>query len=327
MADLLLLRGGEQSASALRSRFMQAKTSDNRLSRIQTRWTMVVRAHRGQGDEAAAVQRRLLLVYYRAVYYYLRGMVRDGDVAEELTHEFCVRFLRGDFRRATPRHGRFRDLVKTAARNLALDYWKRQELRKRKGPRPLPPDNVLGDDTDSEIGCLDDTRHEGTPPHKAVPRYVTSPKTEVLFLRKWQESLLVHAWKGLARIQKHTGVPYFTLLRYKSLHPGTRSEVLAQQLGTRLGRPFTAAGIRQMLLRARNKLADCLVQQVARSLLWPTPAELESELLELNLFEYCKEALQRFQKGWRQGRFSSCQGFGDPRLSPSHPGSGQAGRP
>lgn len=253
---------------------MSAKISRDRLSRIKTRWTMVVQAHRRRGDDASAVaaQQSLVLCYYRPVYFYLRGMLRDADAAEELTHEFCVRFLRGDFRGARPERGRFRDLVKTAARNLALDYWRRQQARKKKGP------HALTDKLDrSERGHA----------------LLVKPRTEMIFLRQWRQSVLAQAWRGLARLQHATGSPYFTALRYKSKHPGVSSVQLARRMSARRGRRVTTAGVRQLLCRARRRFAGCLVAIVARSLLAPTRADIERELIELKLYEYCKDALAR----------------------------------
>src|SRR5579864_9724565 len=85
-----------------------------RLSRISTQWTMMFRTH-AEGDNAkrAAVE-RLLERYCGAVYRYVLGAVRDPDVAEELTQEFALRFVRGDYRRADPTRGRFRDYLKTS---------------------------------------------------------------------------------------------------------------------------------------------------------------------------------------------------------------------
>src|SRR6266540_2271520 len=95
----------------------------SRLSRIKTRWTMVYQAHVGKGDHVSTAQNWLVMRYYRSVFRYLRAMVRDLDVAEDLTNEFVVRFLRGDFKQADPSRGRFRNLLKRALRHLAIDYW------------------------------------------------------------------------------------------------------------------------------------------------------------------------------------------------------------
>jgi RNA polymerase sigma factor (sigma-70 family) len=244
---------------------MRAKVP-SRLSRIKTRWTMVVQAHQRQGHAALAAQQSLVLRYYRPVYCYLRGMLRDGDAAEELTHEFCVRFMRGDFRSAHPGRGRFRDLVKTAVRNLALDHWRRQQARKKKET----PDAAAA------VGALPVKRG-----------------TEMMFLRQWRQSLLVQAWRRLARLQKQSGSPYYTVLRCKSAQPRLRSEQLARRLSAFSGRNVTTVGARQLLRRARRRFAECLLAVVAESLLHPTWDDIERELAELKLLAYCKDALAR----------------------------------
>ena len=94
---------------------MSPVDQDDRLSRIATRWTAVFRAHGDAPTQAEAARHRLMLHYSGAVYRYLLGAVRDPDVAADLCQEFAVRFLRGDFRRADPGRGRFRDYLKTVA--------------------------------------------------------------------------------------------------------------------------------------------------------------------------------------------------------------------
>ena len=96
----------------------------DRLSRIQTMWSKLLATSAG----AAAEQQRheLLVRYYGAAFRYLLGILRDPAVAEELAQDFAVRMLRGDFRRADPQRGRFRDFLKTAVRHLVIDYWRQQ---------------------------------------------------------------------------------------------------------------------------------------------------------------------------------------------------------
>src|SRR5262249_39699858 len=120
---------------------MDTQENQNRLSRIKTYWTKVLRAHQESGAEAQQAQRELLLRYYGAVYRYLLGTLRDPSAAEELTQDFAVRFLRGDFWRADPDKGRFRDFLKTALRHLAIKHWEKKKREKDKGPQPLPEDN------------------------------------------------------------------------------------------------------------------------------------------------------------------------------------------
>src|SRR5687768_3474394 len=107
---------------------MAPETPCQRLNCIDTSWSALHRAHQGQGDEVVSAQELLLQRYYHPIYRYLRAMVRDGDAAEELTHEFVVRFLRGDFKSADPSRGRFRDLLKQALRHLVIDHWRQKRV-------------------------------------------------------------------------------------------------------------------------------------------------------------------------------------------------------
>jgi RNA polymerase sigma-70 factor (ECF subfamily) len=245
---------------------MQPNELATRLSGIKTHWTTLFLAHQS-GDAKIAAQEQLLLRYYGAVYRYLLGIVREPAAAEELTQDFAVRFLRGDFRRADPGRGRFRDFLKTALRHLAQDYWRKTD----KALSPLPSDSsggVPGADPDWE--ALDQP-----------------------FLDKWREELLARAWEALEELQSKTGQPYYTALRSKTEQPEVRSAQLAEQLSATLGKPYTENGVRQLLYRARHHFADLLVAEVARSLESEEPAELEQELIELDLLCYCQSALER----------------------------------
>jgi RNA polymerase sigma factor (sigma-70 family) len=234
-----------------------------RLASISTQWTKLFRAHQDPGDDAARAQQELLLRYYGAVYRYLLGMLRDPAAAEELAQEFAVRFLRGDFRRADPQRGRFRDFLKTALRHLAHDHWHRQQ----KAPAPLPSD--------------------GGGPAGAGPAALDA--LDQPFLDRWREELLAQVWAALAEVERQSGQPYHAVLRGKV--EGARAAQLAGRLSGELGRPFTEDGVRQVLSRARKKFAGLLVDEVARSLQTSDPEALEQELIELGLLDYCKSAL------------------------------------
>jgi RNA polymerase sigma-70 factor (ECF subfamily) len=238
--------------------------SDDRLSRIQTQWTALLRG--GAAPDAAAAQRELLLRYYGAAYRYLLGTVRDPAAAEDLTQEFAVRFLRGDFRRADPGRGRFRDFLKSALRHLAIDHWR----RRGKEPAPLPPGAVAEAAAPAEVEALDGR-----------------------FVEKWREELLAQAWEALRAVQEGTGQPFHTALRSKAEAPGLSAADLAARLGGDRGRAYSEVAVRKLLQRARGRFAELLVEEVARSLPGCSPAELEQELIDLDLLGYCKSALGR----------------------------------
>jgi RNA polymerase sigma-70 factor (ECF subfamily) len=237
-----------------------------RLSAISTQWTRLFGAHQDPGEAGKPALRELVLRYYGAVYRYLLGALRDPVAAEELTQEFAVRFLRGDFKRADPDRGRFRDFLKSCLRNLALDHWRKQAV----APGPLDSSGQAAGDAPPSLDDLDRA-----------------------FLEKWREELLSRAWDRLAKVEEEAGQPYHTLLRYKAANPQLRSAELAEFLGNHLGKPVSVVALRQLLHRARETFADLLVKEVAWSLQTDEPERLAQELIDLGLLSYCRSALAR----------------------------------
>ena len=238
------------------------------LSRIRTRLTVWLAAHQGEGEAAIAARQQLVLRYYGAVYRYLLGMLHDPAVAEDLTQEFAVRLLRGDFKRFDPQRGRFRDYVKIAVRHLVMDYWKKKKKSQERKPQALEPD-------------------------QAEPAVENPPAADFdqAFLEKWKEELFARTWEALETIQAESGQPYYLVLRSKTDQPEARSAQLAAQVGAQLGKPLTGEGWRQLLHRARRRFAELLVDEVARSLETAEPEQIAEELIDLGLMSYCRAAV------------------------------------
>jgi RNA polymerase sigma-70 factor (ECF subfamily) len=236
-----------------------------RLSLIPTQWSLVCLAHQGPSEEANSARQQLLERYRNAVYRYLCKVLRNPDAADEVFQEFALRLVRGDLRGANPQRGRFRDFVKGTLFHLVADHRKRQ----REWPGPLPADGTT---------------------LAANPEDVESDR---LFAESWCDELLARAWAALAGIEDGTDKPYYTVLRFRADHPEMRSPQLAEQFTARLGRPFTSAGIRQILHRAREKFADLLLDELAHSLENPRAEQLTQELVELGLLDYCRPVLER----------------------------------
>jgi RNA polymerase sigma-70 factor (ECF subfamily) len=237
---------------------MERNDPDQHLSQLSTLWTLLLRAHAAPADAALSAQHALLERYGGAVYRYLLGAVRDPDAAAELAQEFAVRFLRGDFRRADPGRGRFRDYLKAALIHLIADH--RRAGRQR--PRSLAPDT----------------------PGPAPPE---PPDDEAAFLASWRAELLDRTWDALAAASP----TQHAVLLARVDEPELPSPQLAERVGARLGRPLTAAAARKALQRAHARYAELLVEEVARSLGEPTPAELAEELRALDLLRYCRSVL------------------------------------
>ncbi len=253
---------------------MELSDPNHRLSQITTLWTMVDQAH---GLDAAAVtsaRQRLLERYGGAVKKYLLGALRDPEAADELTQEFALRFLAGKYQGADRERGRFRNFVKGVLGHLIADHFRRRQAQ----PGPLPLDG-------------DFARAPGQDP--ADP--------DALFVETWRQALLGRAWQALAEVEAETGQPFHTVLRLRVDQPGLRSAQMAEQLSARLGKPASAAGVRQTLHRARDRFADLLLDEVVQTLGRSAAEDLEQELIELNLLTYCQAALGRRLDSLRRG--------------------------
>jgi RNA polymerase sigma-70 factor (ECF subfamily) len=244
---------------------MHREDQDPRLTQISTQWSLVFQAHRGTPEQVAAAQVKLIDRYAGAVHRYLLAALRDQEAAEELAQEFALRFLRGDFHRADPACGRFRDFVKQALRNLMTDYHRWRS-------RTRPVGNELPEPTAPSAEDADFDRQ---------------------FLASWRAELLAGAWRELADLQKRTGQPYYTVLRVRVEHPDLHSPELAERLTSALGRPIRAGGVRMALKRSRDCFVEFLMEGVAAGLSDPTPDQLEQELIDLDLLQFCKPAATR----------------------------------
>ena len=69
---------------------------------------------------------------------------------------------------------------------------------------------------------------------------------------------------------------------------------IARHLEAQFDRRFTAVAVRQTLHRARAKFSDQLLESVVHTLADPNVEELERELIELDLLELCRPALERW---------------------------------
>ena len=81
-------------------------------------------------------------------------------------------------------------------------------------------------------------------------------------------------------------------------NPDKTSEELAELLSGKLGREKVNGNwFRQTLLRAREQFVERLLSEVARSLGTADPDEIEAELADLDLLQYCEPLLKRRKGG------------------------------
>ena len=240
------------------------------LSRIDTVWSMVLDAHHATDERQVEAMERLLRRYGKAIHRYLLAVVGNADDAADLAQELALRLVRGDFQAARPERGRFRQMIKSAALNLVVDYHRRRRLR----PGQLAESN----------------------PEVADPAN-TAEDWDREFVASWRSRLLGLAASSLERYQQRTGRPFYDVFRLRKENPELSSAQLAELMSQQQGRPIKSNWVRQMLLRARERYASALLAEIWRSLEHPSPENLEEELIELGLLKYCQKHLARFGFG------------------------------
>src|SRR5262249_25037872 len=152
------------------------------------------------------------------------GALRRAEPAEELAQEFALRFLQGGFLGADAERGRFRDYVRGVLVHVIADHHRRQKR--------LPHLVAIPE------------------PVSAEPEQRDRESVE-----SWRAELLDRAWRALASQDEDTGQKFFTVLRYRAEHADMRSAAMAEQLTAILGKPVTAAWVRQIVHRAREQFA------------------------------------------------------------------------
>lgn len=245
------------------------------LGNIQTQWSMVRRAHQGSivGESASAARNSLVMRYAPAIRRFVQIVVRDPQLADELSQDAMVRLLKGDFAGADPDRGRFRDLLKTAIRNMARNHWAREKKRS-----PVDFDLSLLDGND-----------------EAVPA-----KIDAEWTLQWRESVMGMVWEQLRAWEssQESSFPY-TVLKLRSEFPDDSSQQLADRLSRATGREFRADTTRQQLRRSRVRFVELLVAEIASGLPEATPENLREELMDLGLFESVRDVLPA---EWQEGR-------------------------
>src|SRR5262249_28969956 len=115
------------------------------------------------------------------------------------------------------------------------------------------------------------------------------------FVADWRDNILDRSWMALQKHEEETGQVYYTVLQQRGKQPDQNSAEMAEQLRGELGKPVTAAWVRQTLHRAREKFADLLMQEVLQTLREPSVDHLEQELIDIGLLEYCRPALDKLR--------------------------------
>ncbi len=231
---------------------------EKRLSKITTNWDELRAAHEPDtfDRQAATLRCELLQRYSSCAHRYILGATKNPDAAEDLTQEFALRFVRGDFRNANPQQGRFRDYLKKSLRNLITDFFRARSSKE-----------------DAELAAGSSLWH----------MRIESLDSE--FSQQWREQVLSLTWKALKQFDAKKN-QYYEVLHLRASHPDATSDQLAELFSATASDPVSGEWIRQNLHRARRKFSDFLVEEVGRTVGSMERNEIDEELAKLGLQKY-----------------------------------------
>jgi hypothetical protein len=229
---------------------------DTDLGQIQTEWSLIF-------DPVEFVER-----YSRAVRKYLRALVKVPEDADEVAQDFFLWVTRHGFPRAKKDRGRFRDYLKVAVRNAALNFLQRNRTSRR-----------------GKINLAQ------------LPAAAEANWMEREWLAECRDCLLNRVWLQLEKIQDRSGKNiYYTAMRVTVAEPDTDSSVQAARASVILGRVIRPAAFRKQVSRGRRMFSELLIREIAQTLDKPTPSQVEEELVDLGLMNFIEDLLPA---GWR----------------------------
>ncbi|MFO0842957.1 MAG: hypothetical protein U0797_11255 [Gemmataceae bacterium] len=222
-------------------------------------------------DEVRAAQQEILR-YRPAIYRYLLACLANADAAEEVLANFSYRFVRGDFPQRRPREGPLPVTCPAKAiYHLIIDYHKSGKKDKFQQMSPWRP-------RAGGVARLDLRLRP------AVPRDLAIDPVEQGLGRRHLE-------------ERRTGRPLHTVLHFRAGHPEMRSAQMAEELGKAASaRPSPATGCGNGSASPVTASPTCCSKRSTSSLHHLMPEAVEEELIDLQLFEYCKTAVA----AWRE---------------------------
>jgi len=206
---------------------------------------------------------QFLFRYGNAIRKYVTAVLRDTVAAEEVMQELILAFLRRGGAQTWPGKGRFRDYLKTAARNAAITHLRKQ------GRQPAALDLDIHADPHST--------------EEAADRALTS---------EWQRCVLDRVWRELESHERRSpGNLCYTALQVFTEFRDEDSPKQAEIASTRAKHTLTPEAFRKQVSRARRLMAEFILHEVARSIAAATADDVEGELVELGLWPYVADYL------------------------------------
>jgi hypothetical protein len=167
--------------------------------------------------------------------------------------------MRGDFAGADPDRGRFRDLLKTAIRNMVRNHWDKSGRRAA---------------SDAGLEAVADS---------------ASDELESVWVGAWQKTIIDQTFSRMLADDGGKPGPGYQLLKLRAEYPEATSDELAERLTKKSGKEFRADATRQLLKRTRARFVAFLLDEVRSGLDDESDERVQQELADLGLLAYLRE--------------------------------------
>jgi RNA polymerase sigma factor (sigma-70 family) len=225
---------------------------------VTTRWSLVLAAGGVESEHSRSAMTRLLETYWYPLYAFARRKGRDPDDACDLTQEFLLGLLDGQFLGdADPQKGRFRTFLLTAFERFLVDSWRRGHREKRGGGRPI-----------ISLSSIDaEERYRLEPADRLTP--------EQIYERRWAMTLLDVTMQRLEEENAAAGrEDVFSVV--KPILAGEDDSSYAE-LGARLG--MKEGALRTAVHRLRQRFGALLRAEIEETI--SNPEDVDDELRHL----------------------------------------------
>lgn len=230
------------------SKTRSVPSPDDRLTTLETSWTVIRNAHT-TGPAGQAAMRELIGRYHDAVERYLHLKLRDRHLADEVFQEFWTKLLTHKLAGADHNKGRFRDYLRTVLHRLIIDHFRGRKML------PLPPGDLLDP-------SVPDTDYD----------------------QAWRESMIRRVWSRLETYEASTPKNrYARVLKLRVDYPEAPIDQLAERLSQQVGARVSPEAFRKTLQRSRAKFLELLVEELRLTIHPATPEDIEAEIHDLGL--------------------------------------------
>jgi DNA-directed RNA polymerase specialized sigma24 family protein len=238
------------------------KTESSTLARpafATTHWSVVLAAGHGNTTHAQNALTHLCKTYWYPLYAYARRRGNSPQDAQDLTQEFFMRLLQGNWiAQADRQRGRFRTFLLTAMQHFMANEWNKAHAQKRGGLQP-----ILSLDSD-----VAEKQYQLESAEKNTP--------ETLFERGWAMSLLNGVLLKLEEEYRIEGKSQWMEVLRPALTVD-RDAIIYADLALKLGIAETAA--RVAVHRLRRRYRHLIQSEIARTV--ASEGEVKEEMRHL----------------------------------------------